>query len=110
MLVDKLKALAEPNRLEILRLISLRERPAGEIAEHFQATRPAISQHLRVLRDAGLITERREGTRRLYKLYPKGFAELRDALSHFWDERLLALKHAAEQSHKERHGRKRTGT
>lgn len=110
MLFEKLKALAEPHRIEILRLVHHRELPAGAIAEHFDATRPAISQHLRVLSNAGLITERREGTKRFYRLDPQGFAEVREFLSQFWDERLMTLKHAAEQSHRERHGRKRTGT
>lgn len=73
-----LKAIAEPRRREILRLVTSRELPAGRIASHFEVTRPAISQHLRVLLDAGLLTERRQGTRRLYRARPEGLAELRE--------------------------------
>jgi DNA-binding transcriptional ArsR family regulator len=101
------KALAEPNRIEILRLIRNGERAAGEIAEHFQITRTAISQHLRVLSDAGLITERRDGTRRLYALKPDGLKELRDFLDEFWSDRLRRLKRDAEHSQEKKHGRKR---
>lgn len=70
--------------------------PAGEIASHFEVTRPAISQHLRVLRDADLISERREGTRRLYRARHETVAEIRSFLEAFWDDRLTRLKRAAE--------------
>jgi DNA-binding transcriptional ArsR family regulator len=89
-------AIAEPRRRAILRLVSSREMPAGEIASHFAITRPAISQHLRVLKDAGLLTERRDGTRRLYSARPEGLAELRSFLREFWDDSLSQLKAAAE--------------
>ena len=92
-----LKAIAEPRRREILQLVSGREKSAGEIAEHFEVTRPAISQHLTVLKQAGLLFERREGTRRLYLARPEGLSELRAYLESFWDERLKQLKQAAEQ-------------
>ena len=92
-----LRALAEPRRREILRLVVNRERSAGEIASHFDVTRPAISQHLAVLREAGLVTERRAGTRRLYRARPGGTAELRAWLEDFWDDGLARLKRAAEQ-------------
>lgn len=72
------------------------ELPAGGIASHFEVTRPAISQHLKVLKDAGLVAERRAGVRRLYRARPEGLAELRAFLEQFWDERLDALKLAAE--------------
>lgn len=91
-----LRALAEPRRVAILKLIRSKELRAGEICCHFRTTRPAISQHLRVLIKAGLLTERREGTRRLYRIRPKGFAQLRIFLERFWDDRLLRLKAAAE--------------
>ncbi len=68
----------------------------GQIASRFDVTRPAISQHLRVLVNAGLVTERRQGTRRLYRARPEGLAGLRGFLDEFWGERLLRLKHAAE--------------
>jgi DNA-binding transcriptional ArsR family regulator len=91
-----LKALAEPNRLAILTLIRARELPAGEIAERFKTTRSAVSQHLRVLTDAGLLTERHSGTRRLYRLRPEGFRGLRKLLDGFWDDKLDRLKTEVE--------------
>jgi DNA-binding transcriptional ArsR family regulator len=91
-----IRAIAEPRRRNILRLVADRERSAGEIAAQFDVTRPAVSQHLTVLREAGLLTERRDGTRRLYRARPEGLAGLRAFLAEFWDERLDALKTAAE--------------
>jgi DNA-binding transcriptional ArsR family regulator len=91
-----LKALAEPRRVEILKVIGQGETPAGEIAEHFNLTRPAISQHLRVLVEANLIAERREGTRRLYRVRPETFEQLHGFLDSFWDSRLARLKEVVE--------------
>jgi DNA-binding transcriptional ArsR family regulator len=91
-----LHALADPRRRAILALIRDRELPAGDIAGRFDVTRPAISQHLAVLRTAGLVTERRDGTRRLYRARPAGAAELRSWLETFWDDKLARLKAAAE--------------
>jgi DNA-binding transcriptional ArsR family regulator len=91
-----LKAIAEPRRREILRLVSGGELTAGEIAARFDVTRPAISQHLTILRNAGLLDERREGTRRLYRVRPEAFGEVRAYLESFWDESLRALKNAVE--------------
>jgi DNA-binding transcriptional ArsR family regulator len=91
-----MKALAEPRRREILRLVRDGELPAGAIAGHFAVTRPAISQHLRVLREAGLVDERRDGTRRLYRARPEGLAELRAFFEQLWDDSLERLKDAAE--------------
>ena len=79
------QALSEPRRREILELIRDRELAAGEIASRFDVTRPAISQHLTVLKQAGLVSERREGARRLYRARPEGLAELRSFLDGFWD-------------------------
>jgi DNA-binding transcriptional ArsR family regulator len=90
-------AISEPRRREILRLVQDRELAAGEIAARFEVTRPAISQHLTVLKNAGLVTERREGTRRLYRTRPEGLAELQSFLDGFWEDRLELLKHEAEQ-------------
>src|SRR5687768_2962293 len=90
-------AIREPRRREILRMVRDRELAAGEIAAGFQVTRPAISQHLTVLKNAGLVTERREGTRRLYRARPEGLAELRAFLDGFWELRLEHLKQAAER-------------
>jgi len=99
------RALAEPHRREILRLVSDRELPAGRIASHFDVSGPAVSQHLRVLKEAGLLSERREGTRRLYRVRPEGLVELRAFLESFWDDRLAILKQEAEKE-----GRKRART
>ena len=98
---ETIHAMAEPTRFAILQMVRRREMPAGAIAGKFKAiTRPAVSQHLRVLKDAGLVTERREGTRRLYSLRPEGFAPLRALLEDFWDAKLERLKAAAEKQEK----------
>ncbi len=102
-----LRAIAEPSRRKILRLVQDNELPAGEIASHFEITRPAISQHLRILKDAGLVTERREGTKRLYRARPEGLEEIRDFLNDFWQGRLQLLANAAES--KERRQRDDNG-
>jgi DNA-binding transcriptional ArsR family regulator len=91
-----LQAIAEPRRRDILRLVRHAELSSGEIAAHFDVTRPAISQHLQVLAAAGLVGMRREGTKRLYRARPEGLAELRKFLEEFWDDRLERLKQAAE--------------
>jgi DNA-binding transcriptional ArsR family regulator len=96
-------AISEPRRREILRLVRGRELAAGEIAARFDVTQPAISQHLTVLKNAGLVSERREGTRRLYQARPEGLAELRSFLDGFWEDGLERLKLAAEQE--QRRGR-----
>ena len=92
-----LKAISAPRRRRILVLVRDRELSAGEIAAHFDVSRPAVSQHLTVLREAGLVEERRNGTRRLYRARPEGLAELRAFLDGFWGERLVALKREAER-------------
>ena len=98
-----IQAIAEPRRREILRLVRDAELPAGEIASRFSdVTRPAISQHLRVLKEAGLVGERRDGTRRLYRARPEGLGALREFLDSFWDERLENLRHEAELEEKRR--------
>jgi DNA-binding transcriptional ArsR family regulator len=93
---DMLRALAEPRRLEILRLISGDELASGEIAAHFNVSRPAISQHLQVLKAAGLVNERRSGTRHLYRTRPEAIVELRQYLEQFWDSALSRLADVAE--------------
>ena len=99
-----LKAIAEPRRRAILRLVSDTELPAGSIAVHFDITRPAISQHLTVLKEAGLVSERRNGTRRLYRARPEGFRQVRAFVEEFWDERLELLKREAEREERKKHG------
>src|SRR5436305_6339032 len=92
-----LKALAGPRRRQILTLVRDGELSAGEIAAHFDVTRPAVSQHLTVLKEAGLVDERRNGTRRLYRARPEGLADVKEFLEKSWDERLGALKREAER-------------
>jgi DNA-binding transcriptional ArsR family regulator len=90
-------ALAEPRRRAILRLIAASERSAGDIAASFEVTRPAVSQHLAVLREAGLVTERRDGTRRLYSARQEGLVELRRLLEDMWAGALDRARTLAEQ-------------
>lgn len=98
-----LSAVAEPRRRAILRLVWDEELAAGAIAAHFgEVTRPAISQHLRVLKDAGLLVERRDGTRRLYRAEQGRVAQLREQLGAFWTESLGALKTAVESERRRR--------
>jgi len=101
-----LKALAEPNRRRILMLVRDDELSAGEIAAHFDVSRPAVSQHLTVLKEAGLVHERRNGTRRLYIVRPEGFNEVKSFLEGFWDERLEALRREAEREEKKKRGKR----
>ena len=89
-------ALAEPRRRQILRELGDGELSAGEIAARFEVTRPAISQHLAVLRQAGLVAERRAGTRRLYRTRREGLEPLRDWVERFWADSLEALKATVE--------------
>lgn len=101
-----LKAIAEPRRREILRLVWDRELAAGQIAAEFDdVTHAAISQHLKVLREAALVTERREGTRRLYRASPNGLGELRAFLEAYWDESLQRLKVEAEREERRKRAR-----
>jgi DNA-binding transcriptional ArsR family regulator len=91
-----LQAMGDPTRFQILRLVRHRELAAGEIARHFDLTRPAISQHVHILRRAGLLNERRRGRKRLYIVRPEGLTPLRAFLEGFWEDRLQRLKQAAE--------------
>src|ERR1700741_3858331 len=92
-----LKAIAAPHRRQILSLVREGELSAGEIAAHFDVTRPAVSQHLTVLKEAGLVDERRNGTRRLYRARPEGLAGLKAFLEEVWDDRVGALKRGGER-------------
>ena len=101
-----LKAIAAPNRRRILSLVKDRELSAGEIAGHFDVTRPAVSQHLTVLKEAGLVDERRNGTKRLYRARPEGLTDLVAFLEELWDERLEVLRREAEsEEERKRRGR-----
>lgn len=93
-----LKAIAEPRRRAILRLVRDGELASGEIARHFDVTGPAISQHLGVLKEAGLVSERRDGTRRLYRARPEAITDLQRFLEDFWDDGLDRLRNAAERA------------
>jgi DNA-binding transcriptional ArsR family regulator len=95
--VEVFDALAQPKRREILRLLSSGELSAGQIASHFAVTQPAISQHLKVLKDARLVSERREGTRRLLSVRAEGLAELNEFLAEVMPANLERLKRAAER-------------
>jgi DNA-binding transcriptional ArsR family regulator len=92
-----LRALSDPGRRRILTLVRDQEHSAGEIAAEFTVSWPAVSQHLRVLKEAGLVTERREGTRRLYRARPEGLDDVRAFLDEFWDNKLERLKREVER-------------
>src|SRR4051794_14470231 len=92
------RAIAEPRRRAILRLVRDDELAAGQIAAHFDVSRPAVSQHLTVLKDAGLLAERREGTRRLYRARPEGLDGLREFLEDMWSSSLDTARRLVEAS------------
>jgi DNA-binding transcriptional ArsR family regulator len=98
--------MAAPHPRTIVRLVADAELSAGEIAANFDLTWPAVSQHLGVLKEAGLVSERRNGTRRLYRARPEGLVELRTFLDEFWGERLEALKREAEREERKKHGKR----
>jgi DNA-binding transcriptional ArsR family regulator len=93
---DGFAALADPTRRAVFERLREGPRPVGDLARDLPVSRPAVSQHLRVLKDAGLVTERRDGTRRLYRIDPDGLAAIRDYFDDFWNEALAAFKAAAE--------------
>jgi DNA-binding transcriptional ArsR family regulator len=97
MAVEVFDAVAQPKRREILRLLAGRELSAGEIASHFSVTQPAISQHLKVLKQVGLLSERREGTRRVLSVRAEGLEDLDKFLAEVLPTRLERLKRVAEQ-------------
>ena len=98
---DLIAALADPTRRAVFERLQKGPRPVGDIARELPVSRPAVSQHLRVLKDAGLVTERRDGTRRLYRIDPDGLAAIRDYFDNFWNEALAAFKAAAESEGRE---------
>ncbi|WP_371781121.1 ArsR/SmtB family transcription factor [Streptosporangium subroseum] len=93
---EALHALAEPRRRAILRLVAQDELAAGEIAAAFEVSRTAVSQHVTVLKNAGLLIERRDGTRRLYRARPEGLAELRASLDEMWADALDTARRLVE--------------
>jgi DNA-binding transcriptional ArsR family regulator len=98
------RALADPTRRRILELVAEREMSAGEIASHFEITRPAVSQHLTVLRNAGLVAEHRVGRTRVYRTKPERVDEVVEHLQSFWSDRLQELKRVAESEERHKRG------
>jgi DNA-binding transcriptional ArsR family regulator len=94
-------ALGDPTRKAIFELVAERPRAVGELASELPVTRPAVSQHLRVLKEAGLVADEAVGTRRIYRVAPDGLAALRTDLERFWGRALAAYKVAVEQPDKE---------
>ena len=93
-------ALADPTRRQIFERLARRPRPVGELAEGLPVSRPAVSQHLRVLADAGLVAATREGNRRLYRVDPNGVGGMRSYLDRFWADALAAFENAARAEEK----------
>ncbi len=98
---DAWTALGDPTRKAIFELLADRPRAVGELASELPVSRPAVSQHLKVLKDAGLVVDRPVGTRRIYRVDPDGLAALRADLERFWGKALAAYKVAVEQPSKE---------
>src|SRR6478672_3945340 len=103
--MEVFEAIAQPTRREILRLLAAGEMSAGRIASRFDITQPAVSQHLKVLRQSGLVDERREGTRRLYSIRTEGLEELHGFLDELLPSGLERLRQAAEEEERTEHGR-----
>ncbi|HUY98489.1 MAG TPA: metalloregulator ArsR/SmtB family transcription factor [Verrucomicrobiae bacterium] len=98
MIANALTALADPTRRQLFELVAEQPSPVGELAEHLPVSRPAVSQHLKVLRQAGLVRERRVGTRHVYSLDPPGLDAVRTYFDSFWERSLAAFKAVVEQS------------
>ena len=94
---EAIAALADPTRRTVFERLREGPRPVVEIARGLPVSRPAVSQHLRVLKEAGLVHERREGTRNFYSVDGDALAELREYFENFWEEALAAFKEAAEK-------------
>jgi len=97
----QLTALGDPTRRAIFERVAERPRAVGELASELPVSRPAVSQHLKVLKEAGLVVDRQIGTRRIYELDPEGLGALRAYLDRFWDTALAAFKTAVEQRDEE---------
>jgi DNA-binding transcriptional ArsR family regulator len=93
-----LQALADPTRRQVFERLGRGPMPVGQLAKGLPVSRPAVSQHLKVLKEAGLVTEEQDGTRRIYRIDPHGLARLRAWLDQFWEIALDAFKAQAEQS------------
>ena len=103
--MEVFEAIAQPKRREILRLLAAGESPAGDIAANFAVTQPAISQHLKVLKTAGLVQERRDGTRRLYSVRAEGLDDIQGFLADVLPGRLEKLKQVVEEDQRSGDGR-----
>ncbi len=99
---DALTALADPTRRSIFERLARGPLPVGELARELPVSRPAVSQHLRVLKAAGLVSDQREGTRRLYGVEPQGLEALRAYFESFWDQALAGFKATVETDREER--------
>src|SRR5438105_11127072 len=101
-----MQALGDPTRRAVFEQLRTGPRSVGQLADGLPVSRPAVSQHLRVLKGAGLVTDEQQGTRRLYRIEPDGLAELRAYLDRFWDGALASFREAAEEEggHRDRHG------
>ena len=100
-IADPLAALGDPTRRAIFELIAARPRPVGEIADELPVTRPAVSQHLRVLKDARLVVAQPDGTRRIYAVDPDGVAAVRAYFDRFWNQALAGFKETVERGTEE---------
>jgi DNA-binding transcriptional ArsR family regulator len=97
--VDGFSALADPTRRQVFERLGARALSVTELAEGLPVSRPAVSQHLKVLKEARLVVEVQQGTRRIYRLDPRGVEDMRKYLDRFWDRALAAFKAAAEKEH-----------
>jgi len=95
--VDGFAALADPTRRQVFERLARRPLSVGAIADELPVSRPAVSQHLKVLKDAGLVVDERDGTKRVYRVDPRGIEAMRRYLDRFWDRALAAFKAAAEK-------------
>ena len=105
--VNPFDALGDPTRRAIFERLAKGPRTVGELAEGFPVTRPAVSQHLRILKDADLIFDRADGTRRYYQVNPAGLEAVRHYLDRFWDRALAAFKKAAEDEARQQQQQKK---
>ena len=99
-------ALSDPTRREVFERLADGPRAVGELAQGLPVSRPAVSQHLKVLKEAGLVTDRAEGTRRVYQIDPQGLGQLRGWFDRFWDDALTAFAAETERQERERNDRK----
>lgn len=98
-------ALGDPTRFAIVQRLNQGPASVGELAASLPVTRPAVSQHLKILKEAGLVADTAEGTRRIYRIDPMGFAAMREWLEPFWDQALAAFKSEMERRSRRRRGR-----